>query len=73
MREADLEALSLVRQVGQPVGALLLVHLDPGALPLLFHEGIEPRPHGLHLRVAQDPGQRQVALLIEAALLLVGQ
>jgi hypothetical protein len=70
---AQVEHGILVDQVGQPVGARLLVSLQAGPVALGLDQLVEPphdRPH--RVRVEQA-GQGQVALLVELGPVGVGQ
>jgi hypothetical protein len=70
---AQVEHGILVDQVGQPIGARLLVRLQAGLVALGLDQLVEP-PHDRpdRLRVEQA-GQGQVALLVEPGPVIVRQ
>ena len=70
---AQVEHWVFVDQVGQAVGPLLLVRLQPGLVALVSHKLVEqPRQSGCFPR-AQDARQGQVTLLVEHVPLVLRQ
>ncbi len=63
--EAGLEHRALVDQIGEPIGPGLLVHLDPGLVPLGGQQFGQPGPDRRELGCGQDTWQRRVAVPVE--------
>src|SRR5579875_925807 len=73
MRPAGVENLALVDQVGEPMGARLLVNLETGPVPFLLHQLVEAGAEGCYLARGERVRDREVAVLVQLLAVLIAQ